>query len=169
MRTMKLPKTFERVASGCALAEMDESVPQIFIRESEAAIRKLPRLCLVDLKLGVWEFAPVLATILMARVEKRPDLTYRIWLNAAEPLGVALLKNFARERYVFVHLATDEVKRTFRTRNTIALRAARLVHEIRERRTWTKADFVAATERLDRLYPSLTSFWLALRNEPFPF
>ena len=168
MKTLTLPKTFGRVPLGGALVALEEQGAAVYVRMTDDEFRKLPRLCLLDLRLGAWLFDEMIATALMVRVEKKIDLTFRMWLDGATPTHVGVLKNLSRQRDLRAHLISTSGQRTLRTRNSISVRAARIVAGLLQRRTWSQDDFAEATCRLDSLYPTSSRLWMAVRDEPFP-
>ncbi|RMF71134.1 MAG: hypothetical protein D6744_18405 [Planctomycetota bacterium] len=168
MKTLTPPKSFESVPTGGAMTALEEQGAALYVRLADVEFHRLPRLCLLDLRLGAWLFDEMIVTAFMLRVEKQIDLTYRVWLNGANPTHVGVLKNLSRQRDVRAHLIAPCGQRTLRTRNSVSVRAARIVAALLQRRTWSDDEFEQAAERLDSLYPTSSRLWMAIRDEPFP-
>lgn len=169
MPTLHMPRGFENLTIGGALAAIEDRGAAVFVRLDDAVVSRLPRLCVLDARLGAWEYEGAIATALLVRVEKRIELTYQVWVDGATPSGVGVLKNLSRQRDVIVHLVSDNNRRTLRTRNNLSIRARRLVAELQKRKTWTREDFERATAKLDTLYPTYSRLWVAIRDAKFPF
>lgn len=169
MSTLQLPRAFENVAAGEAMVTVQEQGAVVFVRISDEEMIKLPRLCLLDVRLGAWERQSAIAIALLLRIEKKVELTYEMWINGAAPNGVGVLKNLSRQRDIYVRLVSGSEQRPLRTRNTVSLRAARLVAELTTRRTWTEEDFEHASQWVDMQYPTFSRLWVAIRDERFPF
>lgn len=146
----------------------DERGMMFWIRWSPEALFDLPRLVLVDLRLGVWDFSGVLATVLLVRIEKEPRFTYSLWLDCSSPAGVRVVQNMARQQHAFVTLFSENQHRCLRTRNSIALRCHRVVTALQRRPAWTGEEYQAAVQRVRKRHRSSVDLWLAVRNEAFP-
>ena len=169
MPTLNLPRGFDDLTVGSALTGIEDRGAAVFVRLDDGVVSRLPRLCLLDARLGAWEYDGAIATALLVRVEKKIEMTYQVWIDGAAPSGVAVLKNLARQRDVIVHLVSDNNRRTLRTRNNLSIRARRLVAELQTRKTWAREQFNRATGKLDTLYPTYSRLWVAIRDAKFPF
>jgi hypothetical protein len=133
----------------------------LYLRESRYGETKYPRHCPLEVRLLSWDQNSIIAVSLLLRLDRSDLWTFDAWLNPGLPDGVRILKALATQKQIDVHIVTDAVDRVLRTPNTLASGAAILLHELRDRISWTADQFAAERARIERLYPSSKSLWWA--------
>lgn len=169
MAASQLPASVGQLGIGEALLAVQERGAAAFVRLSELDMLRLPRLCVLDLRFGAWDVEGVIVAALLVRLEKRVEHTYRVWIDGATPSGVGIVQNLSRQRDFWVHLVGDFDRRVSRTRNSLCIRARRMLAELERRKPWPRERFDAVTAALDTLYPTFSQLWVAIRDARYPF
>lgn len=133
----------------------------LFLCEDEWVLKKYPRDCPLDLRLGSWDIDNVLLVVLLLRVARSDDTTFDCWIDVGNPNGLRILQNLAAQHDIDLHMAADEVARSVRLPNRARLDAIRLVEKVRTHTGWPPEDFARALARLNRLYPTPHATWWA--------
>lgn len=132
-----------------------------FLCQDEWLLKKYPRDCPLELRLGTWEIDDVLLVALLLRVARADETTFDCWVDAGNPNGLRIIQNLAAQNDVDLHLAADEVARSVRLPNTVRLDAMRFVEKVRVHSAWSTEDFARALARLNQLYPTPHGVWWA--------
>lgn len=145
--------------AGTFVATTVEGKVVLFLREDEWGLKKYPRECPVDLRMGSWQLERVLLVALVLRLAHGDATTFDHLINVGEPNGVRLVQNLALQTAFDVHVVTDRVVRTFRVANPTRFDAGYLVNDVRVREAWSDEEFRAAAARLNQLYPTPSALW----------
>lgn len=137
----------------------------LFLREDAWNLKRYPRACPLELRLGTWEIDKVLLVALAVRVARIDLLCFDCWLDIGNANGVRIIQNLADQPRIDVYLVADDVARSFRVSNPAQLICAQLVDKIREREAWTPEEFQQAMARVNQLYPTPRAVWAACEPE----
>ncbi len=154
-----VPSTVLKKPAGTFVATTVEGKVVLFLRDDEWALKKYPRECMVDLRMGSWQFDQVLLVALVLRLAHSDATTFDHLIDVGEPNGVRLLQNLASQTALDVHVVTSRVARTFRVANPTRYDAGYLVNDVRARDAWSTEEFQGAAARLNQLYPTPSALW----------
>lgn len=131
----------------------------LFLCEDEWLLKRYPRDCPLEVRLGSWEIDNVLLVAILLRVARTDEKTFDCWLDVANPHGLRIIQNLTAQSDVEIHLTADEVFRSFRLANPVRLDAMRMVEKVRMHAAWSAEDFSRALARQNRLYPTPHAVW----------
>lgn len=150
---------------GSFLVHAGATAVALYLRELRYGETKYPRHCPLEVRLCRWDHGGVLLVAVLARLNRSDLTTFDDWINPGLPEGVRCLKLLAVQKHIDVHIVTDQVDRSLRTANTLAAPVAGLLHELRDRQSWTPQQFADEKAKIERLYPTSKAMWWADREE----
>ena len=141
----------------------DETV-DFYIREDEFTAARYPARSNAEYALHHWDNDRVIAIALVVRIGDANFGTFERWLNASDRTDLRILQLLAKQKMLDGYLVSDQVTKTFRTRNNMAGAAAGLVATLRVRAAWSDEEFDEWRKRLDMLYPTPDALWRGARE-----
>jgi hypothetical protein len=159
MKKVKIPADVFAKSPATLVIVSEPTEVTLFLCEDEWGLKKYPRDCPAELRLGSWEIDQVLLVGLLLRLARSDATTFDCWIDAGNPAGVRTLQNLAAQGCINVHVVTHEVARSLRLENPVREDAALLVNRLRSREAWSPEDFQHALARLNKLYPTPQALW----------
>jgi hypothetical protein len=159
---LRIPESIRTLSTGRLVAVPVETDVVFYLREDDFGMKKYPRNCPVEMRLGTWQIDKVLTAVLLVRLARTDLTTFEFWLNAGDPTGVRTLQCLAAQAQIDVHVVADKDIRSLRINNPIRVDASRMVNTIRGRNAWTEDDFQQACARVSQLYPTPHAMWWSL-------
>jgi hypothetical protein len=158
---LQIPESIRALAPGRLIITPIDSDAVIYLREEDWGMKKYPRQCPAELRLGTWEIDGVMTTVVLLRLARSDLTTFEFWLNAGDPNGVRTLQCLGSQTQVDVHIVADRMNRSLRVANVLRFDASMIVNRIRGRNAWPPEDFQAACSRVAQLYPTPYALWWA--------
>lgn len=156
---LKVPDEIKALPPGRLVALPVDTDVVLYLREEDFGMKRYPRQCPVELRLGTWQIDKVLAAVLLLRLARTDLTTFEFWLNAGEPTGVRTLQCLAAQAFVDVHVVADKEVRSLRVNNPLRVDASQIVNTIRGHNAWSLEDFQRACARISALYPTPHALW----------
>lgn len=156
---LRIPDGIRTLRPGRLVAAPIDTDVVLYLREEDWGMKKYPRLCPVELRLGTWEIDKVLAVVLLLRLARTDLTTFETWINAGDPNGVRALQCLAGQSNIDVHIVADKQTRSLRAANHLRIDASMIINTIRGRNAWSPEEFQRACARVSRLYPTPHALW----------
>lgn len=161
MKRSDIPPVVFSGAPGALIVDATESAVTLFVREDEWGLKKYPRKCSAQCRLGHWEIDGVMVAALVVRIARVDTPTFEHWIDPGHALGVRTLQNLASQKTIDLHVVVDAVARSFRLPNPARVQAGHLVEVVRRRTAWAPENFQAALKRINTLFPTPNDLWHA--------
>lgn len=156
---LRVPDSVRSLAPGRLVAIPVDTDVVLYLREQDWGMKKYPRQCPVELRLGTWEIDDVLAVVLLLRLARTDLTTFECWINAGDPNGVRTLQCLAGQAQLDIHVVADKEVRSLRASNHMRVDASIIINNIRGRNAWSPEDFQRTCARVSSLYPTPHALW----------
>lgn len=156
---LQIPALVHQQPAGRLLVAAVDADVVLYLREDDWGMKKYPRHCPGQLRMGSWDRDGVLAVAVLLRLARSDATTFEHWINPADAAAVRTLQCLAGQTQVDVHVVADSEVRSLRLANPLLLPASRIVNNIRHRQAWTEDDFQRLCARIAQLYPTPASLW----------
>ena len=168
MKKVKVPAEVFAKSPATLVIVSEPTEVTLFLCENEWGLKKYPRDCPAELRLGSWDIDQVLLVGLLLRLARSDATTFDCWIDAGNPAGIRTLQNLAAQSCINVHVVTHEVAWSLRLENPAREDAAMLLNRLRSREACSAEEFHRALARLNKLYPTPQALWWSGESGPAP-
>lgn len=159
MRGAHLPPAVLGSPPGSLIPVIGDNDVTLYVREGAFDLKKYPRECPGELRMGTWQIDRSLLVVVMLRLARSYAATFDCPLDAGLASGVRILQCLADQNAVDVFITTDRLIRSLRLPNPLRSVAGELVNRLRNRTAWSPQQWHTALARLNQLYPTAVALW----------
>ncbi len=164
MPPVQLPPAVRRSPSGSLIPVIGDNDLTLYVREDVFDLKKYPRECPGELRMGTWQIDRSLLVVLILRLARSDAATFDCPLDVGNAQGVRILQCLASQNSIDVFIVTDRVVRSLRLPNPLRAFAGKLVKRLHNRTAWSPEEWHTALARLNQLYPTAVALWRSLEQ-----